>query len=324
MTTPLSLRRLAAAVGLGKLRRRVAEPGPVADVWGEQAGTWSVGGVRHWTELAEVQGVINRRVSGDATVDPYQYFLGKYLAGRLPVRNALTVGCGAGDLERGLCQYGFANRHDALDVAPGAIEKATASAEAAGLRHIHYSVADGNALKLEPASYDVVFGVHSIHHIERLESLFGEVSRALRPGGYFFMNEFVGPTRFQWTDRQLEVVNGLLRALPESVRRSTADGRLKREVPRPTVEAMIATDPSEAVRSGEILGIARSFFDVVEVRPYGGSVLQILLDDIAGNFARSEDGGRDLLAAVCELEWALVTAGDLASDFAVVVAQPRR
>ena len=110
MTTPLSLRRLAAAVGLGKLRRRVAGSGSVADVWGEQAGTWSVGGVRHWTELAEVQGVINRRVSGDATVDPYQYFLGKYLAGRLPVRNALTVGCGAGDLERGLCQYGFATR----------------------------------------------------------------------------------------------------------------------------------------------------------------------------------------------------------------------
>jgi 2-polyprenyl-3-methyl-5-hydroxy-6-metoxy-1,4-benzoquinol methylase len=98
------------------------------------------------TELAEVQRVINRRVSGDAAIDPYQYFLSAYLADHLPVRNALTIGCGGGDLERGLSQYGFATRHDALDVAPGAIEKAIASAEAAGLRQIRYSVADGNVL----------------------------------------------------------------------------------------------------------------------------------------------------------------------------------
>jgi hypothetical protein len=137
------------------------------------------------------------------------------------------------------------------------------------------------------------------------------------------MNEFVGPSRFQWADRQLEVVNGLLRALPEFFRRSTVDGRIKREVTRPTAEEMIATDPSEAVRSAEILHVAESFFEIVEVRPYGGTVLHVLLDDIAGNFARPEDGGRDLLAAVCDLEWALVTAGELTSDFAVVVAQAR-
>lgn len=323
MSTLPALRRLASAVGLGRLRRRLAGPGSVPEFWGEQAGTWSLDGVRHWTELQQVQDVINRRVSGDPSVNPYLYFMRAYLADRLPVARALTIGCGAGDLERGLAQYGFATRHDAFDVAPEAIRKATAAAEAAGFRQIHYSVADGNELRLEPNAYDVVFGVFSIHHIEALEGAFGQVARALRPGGLFFMNEYVGPTRFQWTDRQLETVNGLLTALPEALRRNAVDGGVKRRVPRPTVEEMIAMDPSEAVRSGEILSTAAKYFEIVEVRPYGGTVLHLLLDDIAGNFRGPEAGGSDLLAAICDLEWALVRSGALASDFAVVVARAR-
>lgn len=295
----------------------------VAEFWGEQAGTSKVGGVRHWTELAQVQGVINRRVSGDPAVDPYMHFLRTHLGGRLPVERALTIGCGVGELERGLCQHGFATKHEGIDVAPGAIQKASAAAEDAGLLSLEYRVVDGNSLLLPKGTYDVVFGVHSIHHIAGLELLFEQIACALRPGGLFFMNEFVGPTRFQWTDRQLEVVNGLLSALPAELRVSAVDGGLKRRVPRPTVREMIAADPSEAVRSGEIMKVASGFFDILEVRPYGGTVLQLLLDDIAGNFSRAGGGGREILAAICDLEWALIGAGYLESDFAVVVARPK-
>lgn len=323
MTLRRVLRRAVAIAGLGRPQDGPGGAGTVAEVWGEQAGTWSIGGVRHWTELAQVQDVINRRVSGDAGIDPYLWFLRKYLDGRLPVGRALTIGCGGGDLERGLAQYGFAERHDAFDVAPGAIEKARAAAEKAELAHVRYSVADGNELTLEPGHYDVAFGVHSIHHIERLERVFEQVARSLRTGGLFFMNEFVGPTRFQWSDRQLEVVNGLLRAIPAAFRRSTVSGERKEQVPRPSVAEMIAADPSEAVRSAEILEVASAYFEIVEVRPYGGTVLQLLLDDIAGNFAPPAGKGPELLAAICDLEWALVASGDLPSDFAVVVARPK-
>lgn len=303
--------------------RRASDRGKVAEFWGGQAGTWRIGGARHWTELRQVQEVINRRVSGDPAVDPYLHLVRTRLEGRLPLPSALTLGCGAGELERGLCQYGFALRHDAVDVSPRSIEKAIASATAAGLGHLRYRVEDVNEIRLERDSYDVVCGVHSIHHLVELEHVFRQVAGALRPDGLLFMNEFVGPTRFQWTDRQLEVVNGLLRALPEELRVSVVDGKVKREVRRPTLEEMLATDPSEAVRSGEILSVAEAFFEILEVRPYGGTVLQLLLDDIAGNFAGPRGEAARLLEALCELEWALVGSGDLASDFAVVVARPR-
>lgn len=317
------LRRFARAVlplpaRLAFRRRRTA-----AEVWSEEPGLARSGSERHWTDLEHVRGEVNRRVSGDPAVDPYMHFLRTRLAGRLPVASALTIGCGEGALERGLTAHAFAERHDGLDVAPGAVERAAAAAREAGLEHVRYRVADADSLLLEPRSYDVVFGVHSIHHVTNLEHVFEQAALALRPGGFLFLNEFVGPSRFQWSDRQLEVVNALLRALPEELRASVVDGRPRRAVRRPTVAEMIATDPSEAVRSGELLEVASRFFEILEVRPYGGTVLHLLLDDIAGRFHRPEPWARQLLASIAEVEWALIASGDLASDFAVVVARPK-
>lgn len=318
------LRDLRARVLPGGFRRLLRRRRTAAEVWSGRAGAGTGGGARHWTELQQVQEVLNVRVTGDPAVNPYLHLVRTRLAGRLPVSRALTIGCGTGELERGLSPLGFATAHEGIDVAPGAVAKAAAAAREAGLSHLRYRVADANALRLEPESLDVVFGVHSIHHVAELEHVFGEVARALKPGGLLFLNEFVGPSRFQWTDRQLEVVNGLLRVLPEQLRVSLVDGGVKRKARRPTPAEVIATDPSEAVRSGEILAVAASFFEVLDVRPYGGTVLQVLLDDIAGNFSRPDSGNRALLGAICDLEWSLIESGDLVSDFAVVVAQPKR
>jgi SAM-dependent methyltransferase len=295
-----------------------------AEVWSEEPAPVAPGRERQWTQLAQVRELINRRISGDPAVDGYMYFLRTRLADRLPVDAALTIGCGEGALERGLAGHSFAARHDAIDVAPGAVERAAAAARHAGLDHLRYRVANADSLELEPGSYDVVLGVQAVHHVEKLEHLFGQVAIALRPGGFLFLDEFVGPSRFQWSTRQLEVVDGLLSALPERLRRSLADGRVRRRALRPTVAEVRATDPSEAARSGEILSVLSESFEVVEVRPYGGTVLHLLLDDLAGNFVREGSAGREILAAIADLEWALVSSGDLPSDFAVVVARARR
>lgn len=294
----------------------------VAEVWGEAGSTWRVGGNLHWTELPRVQARINRRVSGRPEVNPYEHTIARYWRASLPFARVLTLGCGEGELERGLARLGFATRHDALDLAPAAIERARAAAAAAGLDHIQYRVADLNRVSLEPAAYDCVLGAHSVHHLEALEHVLAETARALGPGGWLFLNEYVGPSRFQWTDRQLEVVNGLLAALPARFRRNLArPGTLKTRIGRPSVLRMRLVDPSEAVRSAEILPLLPSYFEVVEVAGYGGTVLAVLLHEIAGNFADTEPGGAELLEAICDLEDALIACGDLTHDFAVVVAR---
>jgi SAM-dependent methyltransferase len=106
-------------------------------------------------------------------------------------------------------------------------------------------------------------------------------------------------------------------------RQAIAAGRRPiREGALPTLRSVIAVDPSEAVRSAEIMPVLQTMFDVVEFRPLGGAILQFLLADIAGNF-ETEDGER-LLQMLFTIEDTLMATGDLPSDFAYIVAAPRR
>lgn len=304
------------------LRTVVASESRVRAHWDEEAGSWFVGRGVQWTEVPAVAARINERVSGRAAVDPYQYFAEKYLQGRLPLDRCITLGCGAGEFERGVAKYGAVRHHEAVDIAPGAIERARTEAASAGYDHIQYRVADLNTIALERDTYDAAFGLYSIHHVERLEHLFAEVVAALRPAGFFVLNEYVGPTRFQWTERQLVAINGLLDALPPRLKRFVNEpGREKQRVKRPTPAAVAALDPSESIRSADILLLLGDFFDIVEVKPYGGTILQSLLLDIAGNFDTEDPGVLKVLEAVMDLEEALIDMGDLSSDFAFIVAR---
>lgn len=58
----------------------------------------------------------------------------------------------------------------------------------------------------------------SLHHIRRPEYFFEEAVNALYPGGWLLMSEFVGPSQWQWSDKQLIAINTLLAALPERYR----------------------------------------------------------------------------------------------------------
>lgn len=291
----------------------------VRKVWGSE-NSWRTNEIRHWLQIPAVHRRINYKITG-YTVDRFQYFLDRYLAGRLPVERALTLGCGGGDLERGMAQYKFARRHEAIDLFQDAIRAADAAAQNAGLHHISYFVGELNSLKIERGVYDVIFGVSSIHHVARLEHVFEQVRAALKPGGFFFLDEYIGPSRFQWTDTQLRLMNEQLLNLPPAFRRSVSvEGQLKDKVIRKTVECMIAEDPSEAVRSAEIVPLLSRYFNVVEFKGYGGSLLFELLADIAGNFAGDDPEVAAHLNHLFKSEDDWIENGTLAHDFAVIIA----
>jgi O-antigen biosynthesis protein len=292
----------------------------VRHVWG--TGTiWIPGEMRHWLQHPLVQARINTKVTGSTGEDRFQYFLRKYLTGRLPVNRALTLGCGSGELERGLSQYNFATQHDAFDLSDHAIQSARQAATSLGLTHISYWVADINTVRVDPSSYDVIFGVSSIHHAERLEHLFQQVRDALRPHGYFFLDEYIGPTKFQWTDEQLRAMNEQLELLPRSLKRSVSEpGKFKTQVIRNTIAYMDEVDPSEAVRSAEIVPLLSRYFQIVEFKGYGGSLLHELLYDITGNFVQENPDAVEHLNRLFKLEDEMIASGRLSHDFGVLVA----
>jgi len=291
----------------------------VKHTWG--AGTiWGGKDLRHWLQHPAVQARINFKVSGRPNVNRFEYFLNEYLAGKMPVGRALTLGCGVGELERGLCHYNFAQRHEGVDISDEAIRRAVESA--AGLPQIEYRCENLDALVLTPDSYDVIFGVSSIHHVQALEHLFSQVQRALKTGAYFFLDEYIGPTRFQWTDEQLRVMNEQLRLLPKNLRRSVTGHReFKHAIERKSLEEILLADPSEAIRSAEIVPLLSRFFKVIEIKGYGGSVIHELLYDIAGNFSEENPGSLDHLQTLFRVEDEMIAGGRLQHDFAVIIAQ---
>ena len=291
-------------------------------VWGDP-DHWTATGL-HWTHLPEVVARITERVTGDPSVTPWEWFFRRVALHRpLPMKRVLVLGCGQGYLERGIAKLGLAESIVAIDLSPRILELARAQAEAEGMANIEYRQADMNRLPLgqpgfAPGSFDAVLGVSGVHHCADLESLYGKVATLLAPGGWFFLDEYVGPSRFQWTDTQLRLINELLDMLPPRLR-MTRDGRLRAQLVRPTIEQMIAADPTEAVRSAEIVPLVGRHFDVVALRPYGGTILQVLLAEIAQHFL--EPAERPYLQALMAAEDELFRAGRLGDDFACVIAR---
>ena len=293
--------------------------------WEGTEGRWKTSKWEHWLQHAKVKERINALVSGDPRKDCFQYFLERYFRGRLGrrrrVKRALTLGCGYGEFERGLSQYKFARIHEALDISIDAVAEASKLASAGGFEHIRYRVGDLNRIELSKCIYDVVFGISSIHHVSELRHLFLQVALSLKPGGYFFLDEYIGPSKFQWTDDQLAIINEQIAMLPPDLRLPINGSVLKGAVWRMTLQEMDAADPSEAIHSADILQLLPQFFDIVEVKGYGGSLLHVLLEGIAGNFVEDDPRSMAYLRSFFEVEDQRIASGRLQHDFAVIVAR---
>jgi SAM-dependent methyltransferase len=288
-------------------------------VWGDPEAWQADGG--QWSSLAAVQGVIARRVTGDPGLPVLDWFFQRVARERpLPVGRALVLACGGGVADREIARTGWVGEIVGIDLSPRVLEAAAAAAAREGLPSIRYVRADMNALEVEGGPFDIVFGMGAVHHCANLEALFEAVSRLLAPGGWFLLDDFVGPARFQWTDRQLLQVNRILSTLPDRLLR-TRSGRVRGGFTRATVDELIAFDPSEAVRSDEIPALVRRHFTVEEHRGYGGSLLQLALSAIAHNFER--DDGALYLDRLIAAEDRLLQAGLLGDDFAVMIARPK-
>ncbi len=297
----------------------------VSDVWSRDVEERAATEGWYWMAHPMVLARVNTMISGDPGCDAYGRLerLYRERGWTLPIAHAVSLGCGFGNLERDLMRRGWVGRMDAYDLAEGAIAEARRLAEQDGLHGIAYHVADLDTLQLAPGSADAVFAHSAVHHVERLEALYATVHAALKPNGVFHLHEYVGPTRFQWTDAQIALVNDFMDSLPPRLR-ALPSGLPKGRMTRPTVEHMIATDPSEAVRSADLLTVLDPWFEIVEERRTGGALAHLALGDIAQNFDPASAEDRAILHELFAIEDAAMASGLIGSDFAIVTAVPRQ
>ncbi len=279
----------------------------------------------YWLAIPEVNERYQRLATGGKGSDWIAFCLNEYLSGALPVERMVSIGCGDGNLELALAGYNAFQAFDAFDIADGAINAARSRAKDAGVTNVNFEVRDVNQLTLPQNHYDAAWFNMSLHHIEALEHTCSQVSQALKPGGFLFVNEYVGPSRFDFTARQKRVLALVNELIPAKYLRlpPPAEG-IRSDAPIPDPAEVSRVDPSEAVRSAEIMEVLSQYFDIQTVHPVCGTILQFLLGTIAWNFRTEDPDSIKVLKMLFTIEDTLVEVGDLQSDFALIVAHPKK
>jgi len=177
----------------------------------------------------------------------------------LTFENGLTLGCGAGRLERNLLVNRLCRRFHGIDISENAIVEARATAARESLP-ITYEVADLNFVMLPEATFDLVVAQTALHHVLYLEHVAEQVWRTLTPGGYLWVHDFIGETQGQYDPERLTIINRLLALLPEKLRTNHISKRTVTRIETP--EPGELGSPFEKIRSEEIIEIFEGWFTI--------------------------------------------------------------
>jgi SAM-dependent methyltransferase len=234
-----------------------------------------------------------------------------------PAIRSMELGCGSASVSKQLFQVGSTREIEGLDASPERIREAEnqrVAVQAPG----GFGVGDVNGVSLEPGHFDLIVSAHSFHHFVELERIMEQVHRALTPRGLFILEEFVGPTQFQWTDAQIETTRSLMALIPERYR-MLRWGAVKPYEGRPTVEAVVAASPFESIRSAEIGPLFERNFRILHHRNLGGTIQHLLHNGIIHNFPPGDAEAERILSGIWQVEDGLVDSGLLPSDFQLLI-----
>jgi SAM-dependent methyltransferase len=200
------------------------------------------------------------KASGTLRVARYQSFLSRVAKEKgLKFEHGLTLGCGAGRLERLLVRRGVCRSFHGIDVSEKAVATAREIAKEENVP-LTYEVADLNFLELPEKRFDLVVAQTSLHHVLFLERVAEQVWRSLKSDGYLWIHDFIGETQGQYDPKRLSIMNQILAVLPEKFRKNKINGRLIAEIKRP--EPGHLASPFESIRSADIIAVFECWFTI--------------------------------------------------------------
>jgi SAM-dependent methyltransferase len=256
----------------------------------------------------------NKLVSGDEAVDHVAFVAGRFLAGRKGLK-AFSPGCGGGGNEIRWAETGIFERIDACDLSAPRVADAAAMAERKGLSAVvKFSTGDMRAWTGREL-YDVVIVEGALHHFFPMRAALLRIRELLKPGGLLVVNDFVGPSRFQWTPRQLQAANAMLALIPEAYKRRWPDGKVKKNIYAPGRLRMKLADPSEAAESSLIRPLLAETFIPLALLNKGGAIACLVFFEIAHHYIQGDETAERILQLCFALEDLLMQSGEISSDY---------
>lgn len=240
-----------------------------------------------WYTNKAIQKFVSSKSCGDEIESRMEGFyrnLKRHLNG-IPADNAVSIGCGNGAKEIALIQRGLVQRIDAYDVSKKSLELAKELAEKKGVdSQITFHLAKGGGLP-DISGYSLMHWNASLHHMLDVYDAVRWSHNILKDGGIFACDEYVGPSRFQWTEKSLDACDRFRNALPDRFFYNDLNPRsLPRLTPRVNKEKLIEKDPTEAVQSDKIIEAVKNYFNDVEIISLGGAFYDLAFRNILQNF----------------------------------------
>ncbi len=239
-----------------------------------------------------------------------------------PAAKSLDLGCASGFRSLDLFKVGGSNHIEGIDIGTDMIAQAEKLRRELGAPG-RFWMGDVNTVKLLPNTYDLIFSCHAFHHFLELEHIMHQVHDALTPKGVFVLEEFVGPTQFQWTDQQIGLVRSLLSLLPSELR-MLRSGTRKDEVIVLPPHVLDAASPFEAIRSADIVPLFERHFEVLAAQSLGGTIQHLLYNGIIHNFSPDDPRACQYIGAIINVEDALINSGLLPADFMLLIGRRKK
>lgn len=238
-----------------------------------------------------------------------------------PAQCSLDLGCASGFRSLGIYDAGGSLCIEGVDISRDAIADAERQRQDRGIPGRFWQT-DINTVTLAPNKYDLIFSCHAFHHFFELEHIMRQVGDALTHNGVFMLEEYVGPSQFQWTDEQMALVRALLALLPTHLRRFRW-GEIKVEEIRMDPDVLDANSPFEAIRSADIVPLFEEHFDVVHRKSLGGTVQHLLYNGIIHNFDPEDAEACAYIEAIAGVEDSLIQSGLLGADFQLLLGRKK-
>ena len=245
---------------------------------------------------------------------------------RAALRSALSVKAESGDIvlvdeiamaapktkEMALLVSGCVQRFDCYEFSKNRIERAKKTAAKYGVaERMSFHRADAFESKKR---YDLVYWNNALHHMMDVRRAVEWSSARLVGGGCFAMDDYVGPTGFQWDDLHLHYANAFRERLSDDFFARVGEKPIARILRRRDPKKLWARDPSEAADSGNIMSAVREYFQDAEIVYTGGAIYHTALNGILQNI----DEDSEVLDEALALDDFMIRIGY--SNYAVAIS----
>ena len=280
--------------------------------------------VRWWHKQPIVE-EINRRVCGKplTRVSEGALALAREIVGERCFRRGVSVGGGSGKKEMMLLKAGLVEHFTVYELSPKRIADGRKAAKQKGLtERIEFIEQDAFTADIPDGHFDLVHWNNALHHMFDVDAALAWSKRVLAKSGFLYLDDYVGPNRFQWSDETLAVATRARASLTDQQlrRREQPEQQVPLILGRPSVREIVRQDPSEAPDSARILEALERHFPAALLIPTGGAIYNLALTHTLHNFSDDDPVDQARLRDLMLLDEMALQIPGVESHYAVAMA----